>query len=148
MKVGLCTGCFDLLHEGHLYFLGEAMQACDYLVVAVNTDRSVARLKGPKRPVHPLEDRLLNLATRASFVDGAFVPFDGSTDRLVMAVRPDVVIKGYDQGSGKEELYFMRVTGWKSDPHSVDLVPVVKIKHLPGFSTSLQLGEARSKTNA
>ena len=147
MKVGLCTGCFDLLHEGHLYFLEQATDACDYLVVAVNSDRSVARLKGPGRPVHNLQDRLYNLMARAPGA-GAFVPFDGDHERLIMCVRPDVVIKGYDHGTVNEEVYAARRPGWKDQAHGMDIIPVVRAEHLKGYSTTLQIAQAMGKTNA
>ena len=147
MKIGLCTGCFDLLHEGHLYFLEQAEAACDYLIVAVNSDRSVARLKGINRPVQTLNDRMLNIMARAPGC-GALVPFDGSTERLIMAIRPDVVISGYDHGTVNEEVYAMRVPGWKNGVEDMDIIPVIRAKHLKGFSTTLQILASVSKTNS
>ena len=147
MKVGFCTGCFDLLHEGHLYFLEQATDACDYLIVAVNSDASVRRLKGTTRPVDNFEERLLNLMARASGV-GAFIPFEGDRDRLVMSLRPHVVVMGYDQEPVDQVVYGLRTTAQKAEAHGMDIVPVVRAKHLKGHSTSLQIAEGLSKTNA
>ena len=146
MKVGLANGCFDLLHEGHLYFLQQACGHCDYLIVAINSDRSVARLKGAGRPVQDLATRMYEIQAQASPWIDAIIPFDGSVDRLVMAIRPDVVIKGYDHG--KEQFMGMHVPGWKEGGNAMDIVTVVRIAHLPGYSTSLQLAMAKAKTSA
>lgn len=146
MRVGLANGCFDLLHEGHLYFLEQASKHCDYLIVAVNSDRSVTRLKGTGRPVQDLPTRMYELQAQASPWVDAIIPFDGSVDALVMAIRPVVVIKGYDHG--RETLLAMRVPGWKEGGNAMDIVTVVRIAHLPGYSTSLQLAMAKDKTSA
>ena len=146
MRVGLANGCFDLLHEGHLYFLAEASKHCDYLIVAVNSDRSVARLKGADRPVQDLATRMYEIQAQASPWVDAIIKFDGSVDRLVMAIRPDVVIKGYDHGN--EQFMAMHVPGWKEGANAMDIVTVVRIAHLPGYSTSLQLAMAKAKTSA
>ncbi|WP_140329741.1 pantoate--beta-alanine ligase, partial [Acetobacter tropicalis] len=57
LKVGFTNGCFDILHPGHVSLLAEARAACDRLVVALNTDASISRLKGPERPVNTLDSR-------------------------------------------------------------------------------------------
>lgn len=146
MKIGLANGCFDLLHEGHLYFLEEASKHCDYLIVAVNSDRSVRRLKGAERPVQDLPTRMYEIQAHASPWVDAVIVFDGSVDRLLMAMRPDLLIKGHDQ-SGEavygQAVYTARVTGWKDREHGMDIIPVVRIAHLPGYSTSLQLAKAK-----
>jgi rfaE bifunctional protein nucleotidyltransferase chain/domain len=91
------NGCFDLLHRGHVEYLFAARELGDHLVVGVNTDESVRRLKGASRPVVPLEDRLYVLAGLAC-VD-AVTPFDEDTPReLIAALLPDVLVKGGDYG--------------------------------------------------
>lgn len=141
MKIGLANGCFDLLHEGHLYFLEQASMHCDYLIVAVNSDRSVTRLKGAGRPAQDLPTRMYEIGSQGQPWVDAVIPFDGSVDRLIMAMRPDVLIKGYDHGA--EDVYAARVTGWKDRDHGMDIITVVRIGHLPGYSTSLQLTKAK-----
>jgi rfaE bifunctional protein nucleotidyltransferase chain/domain len=89
------NGCFDLLHRGHVEYLFAARRLGDRLVVGVNADDSVRRLKGGGRPVVPLADRLYVLAGLAC-VD-AVVPFAEDTPRqLIAALLPDVLVKGGD----------------------------------------------------
>ena len=94
-RVGFTNGCFDLLHPGHISLLRQARAACDHLVVGLNTDDSVRRLKGPDRPVHDETARAAVLAALAS-VD-LVVPFAEDTPLLLIeALRPDVLVKGAD----------------------------------------------------
>lgn len=94
-RVVMTNGCFDLLHAGHVAYLEEAKQLGDRLIVAVNSDDSVRRLKGPERPITPLEDRLAVLAGLAA-VDWV-VSFDDDTPAaLIELVSPDVLVKGGD----------------------------------------------------
>jgi rfaE bifunctional protein nucleotidyltransferase chain/domain len=87
------NGCFDLLHAGHAACLEEASRLGDVLVVAVNSDRSVRRLKGPGRPVVPQEDRA-NLVAALGCV-GHVLLFDEETPHAVLRqVCPDVLVKG------------------------------------------------------
>ncbi|RKZ26863.1 D-glycero-beta-D-manno-heptose 1-phosphate adenylyltransferase [bacterium] len=89
------NGCFDILHRGHCEYLFRARQLGDFLLVGLNTDDSVRRLKGSNRPYQPLEDRAYVLAS-LSFVD-AVIPFSEDTPRrLILSVRPDVLVKGAD----------------------------------------------------
>jgi D-beta-D-heptose 7-phosphate kinase/D-beta-D-heptose 1-phosphate adenosyltransferase len=95
LKVGFTNGCFDLIHPGHVSLLGQARAACDRLVVGVNTDASVRRLKGPTRPVQDETSRATVLAALAP-VD-LVVPFAEDTPiELIRALRPDVLVKGAD----------------------------------------------------
>lgn len=95
MKVGFTNGCFDLLHPGHLSLLRQARHSCDRLVVGINTDESVQRLKGPTRPVQSELARATVLASLET-VD-LVVLFGEETPReLIEAVRPDVLVKGAD----------------------------------------------------
>jgi D-beta-D-heptose 7-phosphate kinase/D-beta-D-heptose 1-phosphate adenosyltransferase len=94
-KVVFTNGCFDLLHVGHVRYLQEARALGDALVVGVNSDASVRRLKGPGRPLNPARERAEVLAALAS-VDYV-TTFSGATPlRLIEAVRPDVLVKGGD----------------------------------------------------
>jgi D-beta-D-heptose 7-phosphate kinase/D-beta-D-heptose 1-phosphate adenosyltransferase len=94
-RVVMTNGCFDILHTGHVAYLEEAKARGDRLLVAVNDDASVTRLKGAGRPVNPLEDRMAVLAGLAS-VDWV-VPFGEDTPAdLIASVLPDVLVKGGD----------------------------------------------------
>lgn len=89
------NGCFDLLHVGHVALLERAAALGDRLFVGVNADRSVRRLKGPGRPVIPLDERMEVLAALRP-VDYV-VPFAEATPaRVIAAIRPDVLVKGGD----------------------------------------------------
>ena len=91
----MTNGCFDIIHAGHVAYLEEAKSLGDRLVVAVNDDASVTRLKGEGRPVNALADRMLVLAGLAA-VDYV-VPFSEDTPaELIDAVLPDVLVKGGD----------------------------------------------------
>lgn len=94
-KVVMTNGCFDVLHAGHVQYLKQARELGDYLVVAVNTDDSIRRLKGENRPINELEDRLEVLASLHA-VDW-LVPFAEDTpESLIEWVKPDVLVKGAD----------------------------------------------------
>ena len=94
-RVVFTNGCFDLLHAGHVALLEAARRHGDVLVVGVNTDRSVRRLKGAGRPIVPLRERMEVLSALRS-VDRV-VPFGEATPaRLIARIRPDVLVKGSD----------------------------------------------------
>ena len=94
-KIVLTNGCFDLLHPGHVHYLRQARALGDRLIVLVNSDDSVKRLKGPERPVNPLEHRIALLAALES-VDWV-IPFDSDTPaELIGRILPDVLVKGGD----------------------------------------------------
>lgn len=95
MRVVFTNGCFDILHVGHVTYLTKAKELGDVLVVAVNTDESVQKLKGPNRPVNSLADRMTILAGLAA-VDHV-VSFGESTPaKLIEALKPNVLVKGSD----------------------------------------------------
>jgi D-beta-D-heptose 7-phosphate kinase/D-beta-D-heptose 1-phosphate adenosyltransferase len=95
LRVGFTNGCFDLLHPGHVSLLSQAKAACDRLIVGLNTDASVSKLKGPSRPVQKETARATVLASLSS-VD-LVVLFDEDTPlTLIEAFRPDVLVKGAD----------------------------------------------------
>jgi rfaE bifunctional protein nucleotidyltransferase chain/domain len=94
-RVVLANGCFDLLHVGHVRYLTAARALGDVLIVGLNSDAAVARLKGPGRPLMPAAERVELLgALRA--VDHVVVFDEDTADRLVSLVRPDVHAKGTD----------------------------------------------------
>ena len=94
-KIVFSNGCFDILHRGHVEYLSKAADLGDVLIIGLNTDASVRRLKGESRPVNGQESRALLLAA-LSFVD-AVVFFDEDTPyNLINKVQPDVLVKGKD----------------------------------------------------
>jgi D-beta-D-heptose 7-phosphate kinase/D-beta-D-heptose 1-phosphate adenosyltransferase len=94
-RIVFTNGCFDILHAGHVAYLEEARARGDRLIVAVNDDDSVRRLKGLGRPVNPLERRQRVLAGLAS-VDWVTSFADDTPEALLAALRPDVLVKGGD----------------------------------------------------
>jgi rfaE bifunctional protein nucleotidyltransferase chain/domain len=104
--VVLTNGCYDLLHPGHVRLLERARSLGDLLILALNTDASVARLKGPSRPLIP-EDERARMALALEAVD-AVTLFDDDTPReLIAEVLPDILIKGADWShfvAGREEV--------------------------------------------
>jgi D-glycero-beta-D-manno-heptose 1-phosphate adenylyltransferase len=119
------NGCYDLLHPGHVRLLERARSLGDILILALNTDASVARLKGPSRPLIPEQERARMAGALASVDAVAF--FDEDTPReLIAAVLPEILIKGADWAhfvAGREEV---EAAGGR-----VMLLPLE-----PGFSTT------------
>jgi len=93
--VALANGCFDVLHVGHARYLEGAAAEADLLVVGINADASVRRLKGPGRPVLPQEDRA-RLVAALRVVDHVVVFEEDDVRALLVALRPDVHCKGTD----------------------------------------------------
>jgi D-beta-D-heptose 7-phosphate kinase/D-beta-D-heptose 1-phosphate adenosyltransferase len=92
------NGCFDLLHPGHIDYLAKARALGDVLIIGLNDDDSIHRLKGPSRPINPLADRAIMLAALKS-VD-LVVPFSEDTPlKLISALMPDILVKGGDYES-------------------------------------------------
>jgi D-beta-D-heptose 7-phosphate kinase/D-beta-D-heptose 1-phosphate adenosyltransferase len=94
-RIVFTNGCFDVLHRGHVEYLESARGLGDLLVVGLNTDDSVRRLKGPTRPVNPEDDRAYVLAGLAAVDYVTFFAEDTPRD-LIVALLPDVLVKGGD----------------------------------------------------
>ena len=94
-KVVFTNGCFDVLHFGHVHYLREAKKLGDILVVGLNSDDSVRRLKGPARPVNGEKERAFVLAA-LSFVDYVTLFEEDTPENLIKTVRPDILVKGGD----------------------------------------------------
>jgi len=94
-KIVFTNGCFDILHAGHVSYLEKARKLGDVLVVALNTDESTRRLKGPTRPVNPLKDRAKVMAALESV---SYVTWFGEDTplNLIRKILPDVLVKGGD----------------------------------------------------
>ena len=100
LSVGFTNGCFDLLHPGHVQLLCEARSHCDRLIVGLNSDSSVKRLKGATRPVQPEGARSIVLAGLA-FVDAVILFADDTPIELIRRIRPDILVKGADYQVGQ-----------------------------------------------
>lgn len=120
------NGCFDLLHRGHVHILRQARAAGDLLIVALNSDRSVKQIKGPKRPIMPETDRI-ELIEAMEMVNYVILFDEPDPTRLIDAIKPDVLVKGADWSADK-------VVG--AELVEKDGGRVVRIPYLEGFSTS------------
>ncbi|MBR1375913.1 MAG: bifunctional D-glycero-beta-D-manno-heptose-7-phosphate kinase/D-glycero-beta-D-manno-heptose 1-phosphate adenylyltransferase HldE [Cardiobacteriaceae bacterium] len=130
-KIVMTNGCFDILHRGHITYLQEAKHLGDRLVVAVNTDASVKRLKGESRPANSLESRSQVLAALQS-VDWVIAFNEDTPEKLIEFVRPDILVKGGDNNpdtivGGK----FVQSYGGK----------VLALSYVDGFSTTKTLSK-------
>ncbi len=126
LKVGFTNGCFDLLHPGHVQLLTEAAATCDRLIVGMNDDASVRRLKGADRPIQTFPARSAVLAA-LEMVDLVVGFGDDTPLNLITDLRPDVLIKGADY-SKDQVVGAAEVEGWGGK--------VVLAQILPGHSTT------------
>jgi D-beta-D-heptose 7-phosphate kinase/D-beta-D-heptose 1-phosphate adenosyltransferase len=94
-SIGFTNGCFDLIHPGHLSLLSQSRSQCDVLIVGLNSDASIKRLKGPDRPIHDQDARAAVLAA-LSMVDAVVVFDEDTPEQLIKAIVPHVLIKGAD----------------------------------------------------
>ncbi len=108
-KVVFTNGCFDILHAGHVGYLEQARKLGDRLIVAVNGDESVRRLKGEGRPINPVDRRMAVLAGLES-VDWVVSFEDDTPERLLEVIKPDVLVKGGDYDK-------RAVVGWEIVEH-------------------------------
>ncbi|MDO9127211.1 MAG: D-glycero-beta-D-manno-heptose 1-phosphate adenylyltransferase, partial [Parvibaculum sp.] len=133
LKVGFTNGCFDLLHPGHVTLLERSRALCDRLVVGLNSDASVTRLKGEGRPVQPDIARATVLAALTS-VDLVVIFEEDTPDALIRALRPDLLVKGGDYTIDRiVGADFVLANGGR-----VEIVDVV-----PGFSTTNTLARLK-----
>lgn len=125
-KVVFTNGCFDLLHRGHVDYLAKAADCGQRLIIGVNTDASVSKLKGPNRPIQDEQSRLQILAS-LQCVD-AVILFDEETPyELISLLQPDVLVKGSDY-TPESIVGYDVVTAKGGEVKTIDFIP--------GFSTS------------
>ncbi len=134
LRVGFANGCFDILHAGHVRMLREARRHCDRLIVALNDDASVGRLKGAARPINSLEDRAAVLAG-LNPVDAVTWFSEDTPLKLILALRPDLLFKGADYTIDKV-VGAKEISAWGGQTVLLDL--------LPGRSTSEIVNRAGS----
>lgn len=119
-KVIFTNGCFDILHVGHVTYLEEAKNEGDKLIVAVNADESVRKLKGPGRPVNDEKSRLTVLAALQS-VDAVILFGEDTPYELINTLRPDMLVKGGDYPVESIVGYSL-VTGYGGQVKALSLV--------------------------
>ena len=133
-KIVFTNGCFDLLHLGHIDYLSKAKDLGDVLIIGVNTDNSVRRLKGATRPITDENSRSVIIAS-LQFVS-AVVLFDEDTPyQLIKQVQPDILVKGSDYKSEDIVGYdIVKANGGE----------IVTIDYLDGYSTSFVIEKVKS----
>jgi len=99
-KIVFTNGCFDLIHGGHIELFRKAKSLGDVLIVALNTDASVRKIKGPSRPVFPLEERFEVLGA-IDYIDFLTSFAEETPQKIIAALLPDVLVKGGDWQSGQ-----------------------------------------------
>jgi rfaE bifunctional protein nucleotidyltransferase chain/domain len=137
LRIGFTNGCFDLLHKGHLYSILEAKKRCDYLIIGLNSDSSVAKLKGSNRPIDNQLNRVLKLS-KLNDVDAIIVFYDDTPLKLIEDINPHILFKGIDYKDKKiVGSEFIIKNGGK----------VELIDFLDGYSTSISINNYSIKGN-
>jgi rfaE bifunctional protein nucleotidyltransferase chain/domain len=125
-KIVFTNGCFDILHRGHLDLIAKAADLGNVLVVGLNTDASVKRLKGPERPVTHEQDRIFQMASLLC-VDAVCLFDEDTPEELIKTVNPDVLVKGGDYNVDT----IVGANHVMSNGGKVEIIPIVE-----GYSTS------------
>ncbi|MBI2966691.1 MAG: D-glycero-beta-D-manno-heptose 1-phosphate adenylyltransferase [Bacteroidetes bacterium] len=134
LKVVFTNGCFDILHAGHIHLLAEAASFGDKLVVGINSDLSVRKIKGPGRPVN--DERSRGMVIASVQVTDALLFFDDETPyEIIKRIQPDVLVKGGDYAENAIVGADL-VRSWGGE------VRIVKL--LDGFSTTGMIGKMKT----
>ena len=120
------NGCFDILHKGHIKYLNEARELGDYLIVGLNSDRSVTQIKGPERPINNQRFRSEKLLALNS-VDDVIIFNEETPENLIDELQPDILVKGGDYNKNQ-------ILGAKEVEDNGG--KVVIIPFVPGYSTT------------
>lgn len=133
-NIAFTNGVFDILHAGHIFSLSQAAREADFLIVGINSDSSVKRLKGHERPINSQDSRLLILASLA-MVDAVILFEEDTPLELINTIKPDVLVKGgdysIDQIVGAKEVI--------ANGGRVVINPLIE-----GFSTSNIIGKLKT----
>lgn len=121
MKIIFTNGCFDIVHRGHLELLKFCKSLGDKLIVGINSDKSVQKLKGIKRPINNQEDRKF-LLENTKFVDEVFIFNEETPINLIKEVKPDIIVKGGDYNP--------------EDVIGKEYSKIIIFKYINGYSTS------------
>ncbi|MCS7204915.1 MAG: D-glycero-beta-D-manno-heptose 1-phosphate adenylyltransferase [Leptospiraceae bacterium] len=125
-RIVFTNGCFDILHRGHVYYLAKAKELGDILIIGINSDESVRRLKGQNRPINTLQDRMFLLAS-LEFVDYVTFFSEETPIELIKVIQPHIHVKGGDYQ--KEQLPETPIV--EQYGGNVKIIPYVK-----GYSTT------------
>ena len=127
------NGCFDLLHKGHINLLRTAASLGDILIVGLNSDNSIKRIKGPDRPIQKQEIRAKNLL-KLEFVQDVFIFEEDTPINLINLLKPKFLVKGGDY-KPEEIVGYNEIQSWGGE------VKIVKLT--PGFSTTISINKKR-----
>ncbi|MDR1725455.1 MAG: D-glycero-beta-D-manno-heptose 1-phosphate adenylyltransferase [Bacteroidales bacterium] len=125
-KIVFTNGCFDILHQGHIDYLAKSKALGDRLIIGVNADTSISRIKGKCRPIQDEYSRLILLASM-EFVDAVVLFFEDTPYNLIFTIQPDVLVKGADYTPSE-------IVGY--DIITKNGGEVVTIPFLKGYSTT------------
>jgi len=134
-KIVFTNGCFDILHFGHIYYLSRAKKKGDILIIAVNSDKSIRKIKGPTRPVQNQKDRT-GILSALEFVDFITIFNEANPYSVIKDLKPNVLVKGADWkkkdiiGADIVRKYGGRVCTIKFLPNRSTTRTLSKIKHL------------------
>jgi D-beta-D-heptose 7-phosphate kinase/D-beta-D-heptose 1-phosphate adenosyltransferase len=142
-RIVLTNGCFDILHRGHITYLRQARALGDVLIVGLNTDESIRRLKGPERPINTLEDRAQVLAA-LNCVDHVVAFEEDTPHRLVKAIRPSVFVKGGDYTRDRlPEAALVEELGGR-----IEILPLVRERSTTGIISRIRSAAAPANGHA
>ncbi len=125
-KIGFTNGCFDLIHQGHIHYLQEARKQCDFLILGLNSDFSIKKIKGKDRPILNQEERA-EVLKNFNFVDRIVIFNEETPIKLIKKIKPQIIFKG-DDYRPKEVVGYNEVRSWGGQ--------VKLIKCVQGKSTS------------
>lgn len=134
--VGFTNGCFDLLHAGHLHIIKETKLLCDFLIIGLNSDKSIKKIKGPERPKDQLNIRI-NKISKLDEVDAIVVFEEETPKKIINNLIPDVLVKG-------SEYKINEVFGEKVVSNGGK---IVLVDLLPGISTSILIAQNEQEKN-
>ena len=132
-SVVFANGCFDLLHRGHIDLLHTAASLGDLLIIGLNSDNSIKRIKGPDRPIQKQEIRAKNLL-KLEFVQDVFIFEEDTPLNLINLLKPKFLVKGGDY-KPEEIVGYNEIQSWGGE------VKIVKLT--PGFSTTISINKKR-----
>ena len=117
-KVGFTNGCFDILHKGHINYLEESKKLCDKLIIAINSDSSVKKIKGKNRPINNQEDRAKILSALSS-CDHVIIFNQLTPIHLITSLKPDIITKGGDYKK-KNVVGYNEIKKWQGQVHIIN----------------------------
>ena len=117
-KVGFTNGCFDILHIGHINYLEESKKLCDKLIIAINSDSSVKKIKGKNRPINNQEDRA-KILSALSLCDHVIIFNQLTPIQLITSLKPDIITKGGDYKK-KNVVGYNEIKKWQGQVHIIN----------------------------